>query len=1190
MSSHLNKKSKKEVPVEFEGQDQQDTESGSNDPIKLLESIESNKELKDQVDKIQYLKDENDFKTMKIDKDIFKETKTLYEERRELLKEIPDFWSSIFSAFFEDPTTQHVLDFFVEDTDKECKLYFSFKENEIIKNKEITITMKSPTSVEEMQSETLPIETTPIELIQKLSSIESDYPFLDFLMFPDRNKLVEEVGSNPVTLNDEPCFRNQTLYLCSHIKNIARGNTFNAGLISNTLPYNFTDVTCGNNPTYEEATLISKFDPPSWNLYFLVNTFIDPPPFSYSVNLSSPCYDFDPKLKNSGTIYFTTTVYAKYSNSPCSSDFNVTVKDSADNILINTKIPSNYTQSRLSISSSSIDTYPLDGKVTVGNNLYTIFRGSNPDNTILSYQPYNTQIEYPATLYKTVYHVEGNLTTGTYIGIYPAPNSLPTGIVNIVMNILSLDIKYERYNPPISSFSLVIPNINIQNLNTLPIKIYNLFNQEIAFHKIGSQSLNLVLDSNFEYQASFPFGFQKGKLNDYTFVACLSYSGYKIPSVLKIQDQVTVDLTAEFPKLDNKPPVLRNVELITKSSQYILVRIEAQDDLSGVDFIKFKSANNFKIDYRNRISGTNLLGIYEATIPYQQLTDLSTNNILLCDSAGNTAEFNSDGTVLPFNTNLIQIPLFTTIAGFTITDISNFSWSYNNVDTSMSPQSTILTFKVSKNNPNFTPILYLNLNQLQESPSIFTGKWNANDQTYSIPVWIPQNQMTRRITYSLLLDKLYHDPHFDYLFGQQSQLYVTSKNGDNLPPLVTDLTSELNGELISWYLTIKDSINGFKSGKITISSDKNPQKETLQFGEPNLVVGDLYNGIYRIDQKVSHPVCVNQVFTIQSASLVDKFGNTGETGSKIDPFLMVSDKSKLKIQYTCSNPSTDNIEPSLVDFRVTMSENERGRSAELTISISDSGGSGIFEKNNPIFYISTRNLDISECTSSIVYYSKNLANYSCIFSIPDNFIEYSTLSAYGFYDNSFNLFGVSTSHLSNSGFQYFLVTSQTKLAPYIESHSKVVVGGGSVDIYGNRFGILSDFIATVRFKNGTTADVVPKFFSNNFFTFDSPPLSGPTDRLTIQVKSENRPSLVYILYRGDNVTPKPTESPSPINCGPEPLCSGNGICGIDGCKCTPSSNWTGPYCNETIIPPNKPSQNRTEPTVVNGDVQIRAFI
>ncbi|KAM9982003.1 hypothetical protein ACTFIY_004304 [Dictyostelium cf. discoideum] len=209
----MSKHQKKEVEVEFE----------KDDPKAVyLELFDKDTELKSLSDEIEKLTGEKDLELMKCDKDIYKSAEPLYRERRALLLEIPDFWATIFTNLFlklgfVDELTMCVDDFFVEDTETEFRLFIDFRENDIISNKQVIITVTTPTTSEELSQE-VKISTTPIELKQNKTETEKKNKdddeeeeeeeeedeisgFLKFLLNPTKDIatfIVGSVWSNPI--------------------------------------------------------------------------------------------------------------------------------------------------------------------------------------------------------------------------------------------------------------------------------------------------------------------------------------------------------------------------------------------------------------------------------------------------------------------------------------------------------------------------------------------------------------------------------------------------------------------------------------------------------------------------------------------------------------------------------------------------------------------------------------------------------------------------------------------------------------------------------------------------------------------------------------------------------------------------------------------------------------------------------
>ncbi|EGC36585.1 hypothetical protein DICPUDRAFT_150917 [Dictyostelium purpureum] len=153
-----------------------------------LDVFDKSKDLKSLADEIQNISNNKDFEILKSDKENYKNAESLYRERRELLKEIPNFWATIFTNLFLglgsfENLPQYVSDFFVEESETDFTLYIDFKENNIIKNKQIVISAQTPSKPENMLEETK-ITSTPVELYEK-SKENNKHPDMDDQFEPE---------------------------------------------------------------------------------------------------------------------------------------------------------------------------------------------------------------------------------------------------------------------------------------------------------------------------------------------------------------------------------------------------------------------------------------------------------------------------------------------------------------------------------------------------------------------------------------------------------------------------------------------------------------------------------------------------------------------------------------------------------------------------------------------------------------------------------------------------------------------------------------------------------------------------------------------------------------------------------------------------------------------------------------------
>ncbi|KAF2074124.1 hypothetical protein CYY_004566 [Polysphondylium violaceum] len=192
----------------------------------LLEIIDENKDLKDTLDEIDSLIHQKDFSCMNVDRLLYDDLEPYYKERRDILKNIPDFWAVVITNFFLtfntiDELTSYVSDVFIVEGKESIKLTFEFSKNDIIENDKIELVFQTPTCFEEMDKE-MEITATEVKLLKKESDkkdkkddddddddedFEKEEAFLEFLKKPTTDlftSLVASIWREPTSLYKDP--------------------------------------------------------------------------------------------------------------------------------------------------------------------------------------------------------------------------------------------------------------------------------------------------------------------------------------------------------------------------------------------------------------------------------------------------------------------------------------------------------------------------------------------------------------------------------------------------------------------------------------------------------------------------------------------------------------------------------------------------------------------------------------------------------------------------------------------------------------------------------------------------------------------------------------------------------------------------------------------------------------------------
>ncbi|EFA85784.1 nucleosome assembly protein family protein [Heterostelium album PN500] len=172
----------------------------------LYAKLSANEELFAQYNLITELGDKRELEILKVDKEEYKVTKEHYLKRAKELVKLEHFWKNVFQKIApslftdeDDGLLSSLTDFFVEDTDTEFKLTFTFGKNNIVKDEKYTIICKTPVTLEDLK-DTLDVTVEP-EV--KLKKKDSECPFVGFLIQPSNqycSVLVGECWKNPLQI------------------------------------------------------------------------------------------------------------------------------------------------------------------------------------------------------------------------------------------------------------------------------------------------------------------------------------------------------------------------------------------------------------------------------------------------------------------------------------------------------------------------------------------------------------------------------------------------------------------------------------------------------------------------------------------------------------------------------------------------------------------------------------------------------------------------------------------------------------------------------------------------------------------------------------------------------------------------------------------------------------------------------
>ncbi|GAM20347.1 hypothetical protein SAMD00019534_035220 [Acytostelium subglobosum LB1] len=190
-----------EPEIEVEGDDHEELGGITS----IYETLLNNAELVAQSEKITEINNKKELESVQIDKEEYKLCKSLYEKRAKELVKLDNFWKTVFynelspqlGTDEDDGLLSYIIDFFIEETDKEFVINFTFAKNNIIANEKVTVTCQTPTTPEDMQAD-LPIKVTDLT-VRKKDAIDND-PLLQFFAEPSRQVcvMITNVWMNPL--------------------------------------------------------------------------------------------------------------------------------------------------------------------------------------------------------------------------------------------------------------------------------------------------------------------------------------------------------------------------------------------------------------------------------------------------------------------------------------------------------------------------------------------------------------------------------------------------------------------------------------------------------------------------------------------------------------------------------------------------------------------------------------------------------------------------------------------------------------------------------------------------------------------------------------------------------------------------------------------------------------------------------
>ncbi|GAM24415.1 hypothetical protein SAMD00019534_075900 [Acytostelium subglobosum LB1] len=616
----------------------------------------------------------------------------------------------------------------------------------------------------------------------------------------------------------------------------------------------------------------------------------------------------------------------------------------------------------------------------------------------------------------------------------------------------------------------------------------------------------------------------------------------------------------------------------------------------ALGFLKATTSYGQVITTADLVSGDLVNGVYEAELEMPTTMDyLPRFKLSLYDTKMIEASFLEGMPINQnFNTQLTRLPYFS----LDINTIQSFSFQPNNLDVSNGPKSTTLTIKVPTPWKTGAPRFQLFVNQGVESKDyIFQGYYDANQQSYIIPITVRERLFTGPVNYVIHSDPTPLTPSLlasNPSIGDNAYLNVVSEFADLMGPMVANITQipfATGDNYYLWYVAIQDLESGIRNVEAYAWTDMYPVIQNItRF--ISFVGGDAFTGIYAIKffPNLQPPMDVNYtlelILTDNLGNQASSFKNYTNPAPNVDPFLNIINTPMYSLrQYTVPRNSSIVVTtpPSATQMKLlnpaaTINVASMTRNISMSFTLTTSAQCSITRILNfnvdhrPIVYIHSV---YGDTIAVPAVYTTSIADTTTGWSIneqlPYGFGAYGlTMSIYGVPDSCYNY----TSIPSVLMLDYINITTEFKLTgPVILSASDITSRGGLLSIRGKQFGFINSTqtILMVDYTgNATSFQQVPTSFVSgplvvaSISSFSSPSILIKV--ITLGVESNVYRVVAYIAPPPVIVpTQRPTTPPLHSNqtCPGSPPCSNQGRCVNALCVCNPP--WYGPTCESEIV-------------------------
>ncbi|KAN0026169.1 hypothetical protein ACTFIV_007153 [Dictyostelium citrinum] len=815
-------------------------------------------------------------------------------------------------------------------------------------------------------------------------------------------------------------------------------------------------------------------------------------------------------------------------------------------------------------------------------------------NETIEYDPLFIE-ETTGSLPIASYELPGKGTT--FLGQVYKPYSVAAQINN------SLTTIYSNPNLNISSnYNLIFPNVNV-GLLSVPLALNSSmfsfgFTSEIQFEIFPYY---FKWNIGFEYIFNWPFGFESGQNSNYTFKTSFLQPTYAtiIAYTCTFNNRNNINIyTPNTINMSLLPLELESCKVIHLYEQIYLLTIKIKPTYkdSGYNiFLKINEDVTAIFRHESLVDAEN--NIYEIVFDFKGRGFYS---ITIGDSTFKQSSpyyINRYFSLNPLSVIDYKAPLILNVL------IGNVTFFKNYIDVTNRSVDNIMYFNYNGTqlhpDPSATFSLYILycdalLTNIDFKNSVF-ATWNSTISKYQIKFKVRAN--TRPGPLSFLLMSSYLNSLVNDLLPTSSQLFIVSKNFDGYGPIFSNIEKVNLSNQFGWKLTIDDPINGFDYGDIIVRGEIDSSIYRFHLTTQNLTRGDRFNGDYQINITLPSK-CASQNYIITEVKLYDTQGYQGEFSvvsglSGINNVFInyLSDPTINKLYKTCS--TTDGIDsspPVLNSFTSSLVQNSDGTQFISFNFEAVDLQSGLKDKQYPIVYIQTIEVQTLECISSITSINETTATYSCTIELPVGFGYNSDIifSVYGFINNGGYYSGYSSESLKNLSFIYSINNVALKKVIQITSCSQFNSFDSELWITGRGFNSTNQQVYIKYDGDSGFNPIAPnKVYWSAMFINDIKPTDKPfIIKVSEPSLSSNEFTVIPVVYSfiepTPTSTPIPTSSPIPTNkpqiCLGDPVCGGTnqGYCSPTGCVCY--QPWIGNDCNSQVIIIPQPSTNTSQPS------------